>query len=455
MVLTQQDFPQYIAEFVGTFVLVLTVGCNVLSKNAEWGATSIAMALMVMIYALGGVSGAHFNPAVTLSVSVSGKMTGGAQQAIVYMVVQVFGGLMAALTYYSIFKQSFNLEPQGAYTVVQAGVVEVLYTFQLCFVVLNVACCSASKNNQYYGLAIGSVIIAGGYAVGNISGGAFNPAVALGIDLASISKGFGHSLSYTVFEFIGALLAAGAFRLVRPEDFAAGPAGQLSSKLFAEFLGTYFLVVTVGFCVLGGTTAAAWSIAASLMVMIYALGNVSGGHFNPAVTTAVLLSGRNKISLTDALWYVSAQILGGIAAGLTFVTLLQRAAHLGPVAGHTWAHAATAEIIFTAVLCFVVLSVATTSTPSRDMFGLAIGSCITVAGFAIGGVSGASLNPAVSLGLDVADAVKGAKFGDSILYSVFELVGAAVAAVAFYGTRPNEYAKDGRGSQQALPAGKV
>jgi glycerol uptake facilitator-like aquaporin len=77
---------------------------------------------------------------------------------------------------------------------------QVIYTFLLCFVVLNVACSSASKDNQYYGLAIGSVIICGGYAVGNISGGAFNPAVALGIDLASWHKGFGYSLLYTVFE---------------------------------------------------------------------------------------------------------------------------------------------------------------------------------------------------------------------------------------------------------------
>jgi aquaporin Z len=450
MVLTPADVPKYISEFVGTFVLVLTVGCNVLSKNADWGATSIAFSLMVMIYALGGVSGAHFNPAVTLAVTASGKMNGGAQQCIVYMLVQVFGGLAAALTYTSIFKASFNLAPQGAYTNLQADFVELLYTFMLCFVVLNVACCSASKNNQYYGLAIGSVIIAGGYAVGGISGGAFNPAVALGIDLASVSKGFGHSISYTIWQFIGALAAAGAFRLVRPEDFAAGPAGQLSSKLLSEFIGTYFLVVTLAFNVLGGSTAGAWSIAASLMVMIYALGNCSGAHFNPAVTACILMSGRNKISLNDALWYVLAQTLGGVAAGLTTVTLLQRSAHLGPAGGHTWAHAATAEIIFTAVLCFVVLSVATTATPSRDMFGLAIGSTITVAGFAVGGVSGAALNPAVAFGIDTADAFKGAKFGDSILYTVFELVGAALAATVFYGTRPGEYTKEGA-AKAALP----
>lgn len=451
MVLTSADAPKYLAEFLGTYVLVLTVGCNVLGGSAEWAATSIAFSLMVMIYALGGVSGAHFNPAVTMAVTASGKMNGGVQQAAIYMVVQVFGSLLAALTYSNLYNASFNLEPAKSYTAVQAGIVEVLYTFLLCFVVLNVACCSASKNNQYYGLAIGSCIIAGGYAVGGISGGAFNPAVALGVDLASISKGFGHSLAYTVWEFIGALLAAGAFRIVRPEDF--GGSKTLSAQLFAEFLGTFFLVLTVSFNVLTGSPAAAWSIAASLMVMIYALGNVSGAHFNPAVTTAILLSGRNKINMQDALWYMLAQTLGGIAAGLTSLTILQRAMHVGPAAGK-WSQAAIAEIIFTALLCFVVLSVATTATPSRDMFGLAIGSCITVAGFAVGGISGAALNPAVAIGLDTADAVKGSeKFGDAILYTLFEVVGAGVAAATFYGTRPNEYSKSG--SQAALPAGKV
>jgi aquaporin Z len=72
------------------------------------------------------------------------------------------------------------------------------------------------------------------------------------------------------------------------------------------------------------------------------------------------------------------------------------------------------------------------------MFGLAIGACVTVGGFAIGGVSGGALNPAVAIGIDVADAVKGGKFGDSILYTLFESIGAVVACAAFYATRPAE-----------------
>merc|ERR1719277_1712304 len=189
-----------------------------------------------------------------------------------------------------------------------------MYTAMLCFVVLNVACSSASRENQYYGLAIGFVIVAGGYAVGSISGGAFNPAVALAIDLSSANKGFGVSLAYTGFEFIAAALAAGAFRVVRPEEFD-GEKKTTTAKLASEFLGTYFLFVTVGFNVLAGTAAAAYSIAASLMCMIYAVGNVSGAHLNPAVTFAILLCGRDVIpgGPKEAAMYMAAQIAGGMA----------------------------------------------------------------------------------------------------------------------------------------------
>lgn len=439
MPFAEEDYPKYLAEFIGTYVLVLTIGCNVLGGTAVWAVVSIASALMVGIYALGGVSGAHFNPAVTLAITLSNKLKGGWSQAGVYMACQCIGGLLAAITYLAIFSSNFNLEPGRGHTLTQAAIAEILYTFMLCYVVLNVACSSASRENQYYGLAIGFVIVAGGYAVGSISGGAFNPAVALAIDLSSANKGFGVSLAYTAFEFIAAGLAAGAFRVTRPEEFDGTKQTQ-SAKLFSEFIGTYFLVVTVGFNVLAGTAAAAYSIAASLMCMIYAVGNVSGAHLNPAVTFAILLSGREKIpgGASEAATYVAAQLAGGLAAGATYALTLGKAFHVSPPAG--WVAASAAEIIFTAYLCFVVLSVATTKAPSKDMFGLAIGSVITVAGFAVGSTSGAYLNPAVSIGADFADTIKGGHFGNGALYAVPQLVGSLCAAGAFMGTRPGEFA---------------
>merc|ERR1719487_2396106 len=116
----------------------------------------------------------------------------------------------------------FVFSPSPGFAWWQAGLAETLYTFMLCFVVLN--CAASNKNGcgtgqQFYGLAIGFVIIAGGYAAGVISGGCFNPAVALGLDVSSLGLGFGWGLLYVVYELAGAALAAALFRVVRPDDF--------------------------------------------------------------------------------------------------------------------------------------------------------------------------------------------------------------------------------------------
>jgi aquaporin Z len=118
-----------------------------------------------------------------------------------------------------LFWKVFNLEPQPGFGWWEAGLAEVLYTFMLCFVVLNVATAGKNAGNQFFGLAIGFVIIAGGYAAGGISGGAFNPAVALGIDVSSAGLGFGWGFAYAGYELIGAALAAAMFRVVRPDEF--------------------------------------------------------------------------------------------------------------------------------------------------------------------------------------------------------------------------------------------
>lgn len=435
---------KYVAEFVGTFLLVFTVGCNVIKGDAVWNVTSIACVLMVSIYALGGISGANFNPAVSLTLLASGKLD--ATTAGIYMVVQVIAGITAGFAYAALFGTAFNVGPTPGFSLISAGVAEVLYTFMLCFVVLNVACSDKSGNcpNQFYGLAIGFVIIAGGYGAGVISGGCFNPAVAIGIDTSSVMgekfSFWGMSMAYTGFEFLGALLASGMHRLVRPQEYG-GEGGSMVSNLTSEFLGTFYLVLTVCFNVYGGSKAGAWSIAASLMCMIYALGNVSGAHFNPAVTVAIVLAGRGKCEAGQAGAYIAVQILGGITAAIIACFTFGRAHAFGPVGDTKWSQVAVAETVFTFVLCFVVLSVATTKEPSKDMFGLAIGSCVTVGGLAIGALSGGSLNPAVSFALDTANAIKGGGWMNCLVYTAFELAGACIAAGVFFITHVSEYEK--------------
>merc|ERR1719252_61569 len=138
----------------------------------------------------------------------------------IYCVVQIIAGIAAGYSYALLFWTAFPLGPGAGFAWWQAGLAEVLYTFMLCFVVLNVATARKNDGNQYFGLAIGFVIIAGGHAAGQISGGCFNPAVAFGIDVSSIELGFGWCLVYTVFELVGAVLAAVLFRfVVRPGDY--------------------------------------------------------------------------------------------------------------------------------------------------------------------------------------------------------------------------------------------
>jgi len=439
----QGNLGLYVAEMLGTFLLVLTVTCAVNGKS-DYAVLSIASVLMVTVYALGGVSGAHFNPAVTLAIMISNKMEGGWERGLAYMLAQLVGGCIGAISGFLIYGQAFNIQPkgysEGVFDIAHAGAVEFIYTTMLCFVVL-CCCCVEGKVTQYYGLAIGFVIVAGGYAAGPISGGALNPAVAFGIDLAgTIQHRFGYSVWYILFQLLGSVAAHLLFRCVHSEQFPEQPSFKVVQKYIAEFIGTFFLVITVGLNVLSGNQLAAFSIASSLMCMIYALGDISGAHFNPAVTFAVCLSRRNKITEVDAIIYVAVQILAGIVAGIVYISVWGAGFALGPGHGHSWGAVAAAEILFTAVLCFVVLHCATADRAEKDIFGLAIGMCVTVGGFAIGSVSGASLNPAVSIGLDSAHTfVTKSAFHHGLAYSGLELVGGLVAVGAFYLTAVDQY----------------
>jgi len=435
-----------IAEFIGTFMLVLTVGCNVITGGPEWAVTSIACTLMVMIYALGGVSGANFNPAVSLALGMAKKLPWNDVGA--YIGVQVVAGICAGLVYGGMFWNVFNLAPAAGFTWVHAALAEIIYTMMLCFVVLNVACSKMhAGRNQFYGLAIGFVVIAGGYGAGHISGGCFNPAVAIGIDTSSAGIGWGWCILYTIFEFIGAAIAVVLFQACRPEekqvDEPTPTMYALGSRLISEFIGTYMLVLTVGLNVIGGSKAPVWSIAASLMCMIFALGSCSGAHFNPAVTVAIALSGRGKIARTDVGKYIGAQLAGGILASITYAIMEKGAVFpLQPGAGHTWISAYLAEMVFTFLLCFVVLSVATVKNVLTEYFGLAIGSCVTAGGYAIGAVSGGSLNPAVSTGIALSSLAGGHGIFHLFTYIFFEILGAVLAATLFKVCFENEYAKD-------------
>lgn len=173
-----------IVEAIGTFFLVLTIGLVVLEPGAgALAPLAIGSVLMVMIYAGGHISGGHYNPAVTLGVFLRGRATGAELGG--YWAAQVVGGIIAALV-------TGYLKPDAAVTAAdpatgQAFVAEFIFTFALVYVVLNVATARGTTGNSYFGLAIGFTVLVGAYSVGAISGGAFNPAVAVGITILGLS----------------------------------------------------------------------------------------------------------------------------------------------------------------------------------------------------------------------------------------------------------------------------
>jgi aquaporin Z len=166
-----------VVEGIGTFFLMLTIGQVVLPPDSgALGPMAIGAVLMAMIYAGGHISGAHYNPAVTIAVFIRGKAT--IHELIGYIVLQVVAASAAALIVLWLKGGAPLTLPD--LEIAQVMAVEFLFTFALAYVVLNVATVPGVDGNSYYGAAIAFTVIAGAYAVGPVSGGAFNPAVSVG-----------------------------------------------------------------------------------------------------------------------------------------------------------------------------------------------------------------------------------------------------------------------------------
>jgi aquaporin Z len=202
-----------LTEFIGTFFLVLTVGLSVLS-GTPMAPLAIGGMLMVMVYMGGHVSGGHYNPAVTLALAIAGKIEKG--KVLPYWLAQLTGAAAAAAAVQAILGKTFAPAPGADASMLGAYLVEILFTFALCLVVLNVATAEKTKGNSFYGLAIGFTVAAAAFAGGGVSGGAFNPAVGTGptiVHALAGAGGYGHLLLYWIGPCLGAALAALAFRV--------------------------------------------------------------------------------------------------------------------------------------------------------------------------------------------------------------------------------------------------
>jgi aquaporin Z len=204
---------KYAAEFVGTFFLVLTIGfTGIAAGPGVIPALAIGSVLMVMIYAGGHVSGAHYNPAITLAIFIRGRCAG--VDVLPYWIAQLAAAVAASSTVLFLKNAAAVRLDAVAST---AFVAEFLFTFGLAYVVLNVATAKNTAGNSYFGLAIGFTVLVGAFAVGDLSGAAFNPAVAV----AAMTMGmlaWGKLWVYLAAELIGAAAGAMVFRAINPED---------------------------------------------------------------------------------------------------------------------------------------------------------------------------------------------------------------------------------------------
>ena len=203
---------KYITELIGTFFLVLTIVMTV--NNPAIGAfapIAIGAMLMVMIYAGGHISGAHFNPAVSVAALLRGKLSAYVLPG--YIIAQLIGAVLAAFVGKAMLANMGieSIAAGSSFEFLPAFLPEFIGTFALIYVILNVATSKGTEGNNYFGLAIGFTVTASAYAFGGYTGGAYNPAVATGVSMAGMTP-WSNMWMFLLPQFVAAIVAAVVFR---------------------------------------------------------------------------------------------------------------------------------------------------------------------------------------------------------------------------------------------------
>lgn len=208
---------KYLMEFIGTFFLVLSIGCTIIPGNPTVIAPlGIAAVLIAMVFAGGHISGAHYNPAVTLGAFIRGRCP--VSDVFPYLFAQILGAGTAGMLATLMVGSGVSAPVEK---IAEALLGEFLFTFALVFVILSVGTEKGTGPNSYYGLAIGMIVLGGMFAVGGISGGAFNPAVALGLVLMDLIR-FEDVWIHISANLTGGVIAALTFGIMNPGEGASG-----------------------------------------------------------------------------------------------------------------------------------------------------------------------------------------------------------------------------------------
>ena len=206
-----------VVEFVGMSLFVFTVGMATNKSGAgALAPLAIGSVLMVIVFAGGHISGGHFNPAVSAAVFLRGRMA--SNEFVAYVVTQCVAAVIAGLLVRYVGGREVHTPVASAGKMLIA---EFMFTFALAWVVLHVATARGTDGNSFYGLAIGFTVVAGAFAVGGISGGAFNPAIALGAMVTGLFE-WSNIWIYLVADLLGAAAAAYTFLYVLPAEKPTG-----------------------------------------------------------------------------------------------------------------------------------------------------------------------------------------------------------------------------------------
>ena len=207
---------------------------------------------------------------------------------------------------------------------------------------------------------------------------------------------------------------------------------SMQQKLTTEFIGTFFLSLTICTAAVYGSAGdyAPFGIAATLMVMIYAGGHISGAHYNPAVTVSIYL--RGACDKDEVLPYIASQVVAAVSAAIVVENLIMPASE-SPVSFELGTDALVAELLFTFALAYVILNVATTeSTSGNGYYGAAIALVVLAGAITVGSISLASFNPAVTSALIVSGKLT---IADSWMHFVPQFVGAVLATYVYKSTQ--------------------
>ncbi|MDB2321595.1 aquaporin family protein [Flavobacteriaceae bacterium] len=205
---------KYSIEFLGTFFLLLI---SALTENP----IAIGLGLASLIYIGAHISGAHYNPAVSIAMFIRGEISN--TECFKYTIAQILGAIVGSFFYFMITNNVFQIQPDSNTTKTQFLIAEFIFTFLLVITILFVGTHPKLKDNQFYGVVIGLTVVASQYSIGEISSSVLNPAISLGPSIFNIFNGQGINMSlafspyYIFITIVGGVFAAYLFKFYLKE----------------------------------------------------------------------------------------------------------------------------------------------------------------------------------------------------------------------------------------------